>query len=431
MAINGIGNSWNSFLNYQQSVNNVRLYNALGRYSSSRVSSVKNNYSTSNVNSLLNDSKSFITEYNSSMSKLMSSSNSLRNSNKSSVMNDLTAVSSNKDVASLTTNYKLRDTTNFELNVSQLATSQSNVSEAVSGSALATEDMSLKIEGVNGAIDVNVSSVKENGGQKTNYQMFKEAAEIINSKNVGVNASVEVKDGKAALKLQSSETGAKNGFTVSGSEGAAAGISNVATEAVDAKYSVKKDGVTRNYTSSSNKVDLEYGKITADLKKTGETSVSVGLDTDKVVSSVKELVKNYNDTLDLLNDNYSRGTGVMRQISRMASAPTSERSMALVGITVNDDGTLKLDEDKLRESLTKNTSIARDVIGGSFGLADGAFNDAISGMSTNSVSLINNDMSQQKSYYEDMFGTASRFSRTNPFGISNYTTVGLMFDMLI
>jgi len=188
--------------------------------------------------------------------------------------------------------------------------------------------------------------------------------------------------------LQSSETGAKNVFTVSGSEGAAAGISNVATEAVDAKYSVKKDGVTRNYTSSSNKVDLEYGKITADLKKTGETSVSVGLDTDKVVSSVKELVKNYNDTLDLLNDNYSRGTGVMRQISRMA-------------------------------------------IGGSFGLADGAFNDAISGMSTNSVSLINNDMSQQKSYYEDMFGTASRFSRTNPFGISNYTTVGLMFDMLI
>lgn len=65
--------------------------------------------------------------------------------------------------------------------MSQTASAQVNSSEFVSGSALASGDMNFAVESADGGrIDVNVSSVKENGGQKTNYQMMKEAAEQIN-----------------------------------------------------------------------------------------------------------------------------------------------------------------------------------------------------------------------------------------------------------
>ncbi|MCQ4727370.1 flagellar filament capping protein FliD [Anaerotignum faecicola] len=434
MAINGINsiNNWSYYINYQQAVNKTRLTQALSK--NPVIADKLDKYEQSGSSAGLGSSKNFLKEYNSAVSGLMSSANTLRNVNSKSPLNELTAKSSDTDVADVKVNYTVRETAKYDLEVSQTASAQVNSSEFVSGSALASGDMNFAVESADGGrIDVNVSSVKENGGQKTNYQMMKEAAEQINKGDSGVRAEVVVDDGKTSLKLTSEKTGAANGFTVSGDEGAAKGIKETAQEGRDAVYKVTKEGVTREYTSSTNEISLDYGRMTATLKKAGEVSVSTGLDDGKVVSAVKDLVANYNKTLNLLNDNASRGSGVINQIRNMAMAPASEKSMELIGITVNKDGTLKLDESKLKESLNKDPSLTKDILGGSFGVAQGAFNDAVKGMGANSLSLISNDISSLQGYgsINDPLGNMSFFANSGSWGRNNYSALGLMFDMLV
>ena len=114
-------------------------------------------------------------------------------------------------------------------------------------------------------------------------------------------------------------------------------------------------------------------------------------------------------------------------------APASEKSMELIGITVNKDGTLKLDESKLKESLNKDPSLTKDILGGSFGVAQGAFNDAVKGMGANSLSLISNDISSLQGYgsINDPLGNMSFFANSGSWGRNNYSALGLMFDMLV
>lgn len=429
MAINGINsmNNWSYYIRYQQSVNNTRLVNAISK--NPKVSSYLQSINGTNnapSSTTYADSKEFLKTYNSNMSDLMSSANALRTGNQQSVLNELSASSSNSDVADVKANYKLREAADYSLKVSQTAAAQTNASEFVSGSAIAGNDINLSIETSAGKFDVNIGAAKENGGQKTNYQMFKEAAEAINSKKSGVLAEVDVKDGNVSLKISSSETGSKNKFKVDGNEGAAAKIKEAAQEARDAIYSVSKNGSEREYTSSSNDISLEYGRMTATLKKAGETTISSGVDNNKVVSAMKDLVSNYNKTLDFLNSNAGRGTGVVNQIRNMATAPTSEKSMELIGVDVNKDGTLKVDESKLLESLSKDPSLTRDIIGGSFGIAQGAFSDAVKGMGANSLSLINNNMSVQQNPFS--FGV---YSGNRAFTMNNISALGLMFDMFV
>ncbi|MCI8342174.1 MAG: flagellar filament capping protein FliD [Firmicutes bacterium] len=437
MAINGINsmNNWSYYIRYQQSVNNTRLANALSKNPkvSSYLQSVNGASGTNGVSSKpYADSKDFLKTYNSNMTGLMSSANALRTGNKNSVINEISASSSNTDVASVKTNYTLRDTADYALNVSQTAAAQVNSSEFVSGSALAESDMNFSIESSAGKIDVSVVASKENGGQKTNYQMFKEAAESINSQKSGLLAEVDVKDGNVSLKISSAETGSKNTFAINGDEGSASGLKNVSQESRDAVYSITKNGTTKEYTSSSNDINIEYGRMTATLKKAGETTISTGMDNDKVVSAMKDLVSNYNKTLDFLNKNADRGTGVVNQIRNMATAPTAEKSMELIGVSVNKDGTLKIDEAKLAESLKKDPSLTRDIIGGSFGIAQGAFSDAVKGMGANSLSLINNSMNQQYGYNSyDPFSQLSLYRGNRAFTMNNISALGLMFDMFV
>ena len=61
----------------------------------------------------------------------------------------------------------------------------------------------------------------------------------------------------------------------------------------------------------------------------------------KTVGAVQTMVDNYNNTLKLLNDNADRGAGTVKQLGRMATDPAPAQGLALVGVTVNDDGTVE------------------------------------------------------------------------------------------
>lgn len=195
--------------------------------------------------------------------------------------------------------------------------------------------------------------------------------------------------------------------------------------------SVKGMGDAANAVKGENFDKLLYGKD-------GRNSVPTEANIDKTAKAIEEMAKQYNSTLAALNKNAKRGSGVSSQIARMASSPTSERSMELVGISTNKDGTLKVDMDKLKASLKDNTAIARDVIGGSFGVAQGISRDSASGLRQSPISLVGNDIAAMKEtqmlgQVQDTNSLAfmSNYSKTGAVNMMNMNSVGLLMNMMV
>lgn len=429
MWINGINSYGSGYYNYQAAINNARLVQALSRNPDLNEVVEK----VEPKNSSLSDSFSFVKEYTSSMSSLMQAASELKGASSStSAVNDLTVTSSDTDVATVTERLPVRNYSEYVLDVSQTARAQVNVSGTVTASDTAAEDMDFTVAGSRGTASVQVSSTYDDGTAKTNGTMLREAASQINSQNVGVRASVIEDNGEAYLKLESTHTGEVYGFRAEGQLGAASGADQVQTAALNAEYSVTENGITRNYTSSGNDITIGAGRIGVDLKETGEVTIRSEMDQEKVSSALQDLVSSYNNALKVLNDNYDRGSGVDRQLRSLVRGLGSEQSLAKIGITVNKDATLEFDADVFAESMAREPSLVRDIISGTGGIADTAFNKASGGMNMNSSSLINNDVAEAQ--YEMMyspFNVMSMYSRNSAYLHNNFYAVGLMMNYLI
>lgn len=432
MSIYGINNSYGmGYYSYQSSINNARLMQALSRNPKlSELNEFKESYGSSR--SSLSDSFDFVKEYTSSMSSLMKAASELKGSSASGAVNDLSVTSSDTSVATVTERLPVRSYNEITLDVSQTARSQVNTSDAVKVNEAATEDMDFTVSGSSGTAVVQVSSTNEDGTARTSASMIREAAKQINSQDAGVRATVVEDNGEISLKLESKHTGEVYGFSAQGQFGAAAGIDQVDTAALNAEYSVTDNGITRSYTSSSNDISLNAGRIGVSLKSAGEVTIRSDMDEEKVSSAVQDLVSSYNSALKVLNDNYGRGSGVDNQLRNLVRGLGSEQSLAKVGITVNDDATLNFDKEVFAKNFAEDPSFVRDIISGTGGIADTAFNKASGGMNVNSRSLINNDMAEAQ--YEMMnspFNVMGMYSRNSAYLNNNFYAVGLMMNYLV
>jgi len=420
----------NSYFNSTNALNQLKLQQALDKLDK-KTSSSSSNTATSSLSS---NASTFLRNYDSAMSDLMSAANSLRDVNSSGVSNSLTVNSSDSDVLTASKNYTLRKPESFDVSVQQLAAAQQNVSTAVTSNAKATEDANFSIVTNKGTANINVSSVNEYGVQKTNRQLLNDVAKEINRQSVGVKASVETtKDGKSVLKLTSKETGTDNSFIVNGEFAKNNGLSEATTAAQNAQYSVTdSNGFTEEFTSSSNNVSLDYGKASMTLKSVGDATVSVGVDNKNIADAVENLVDKFNKALSVVSSNADRGSGVKNQLSQMLSGPAPEKSLKLIGITKNADGSLSLNKDTLLEKLDEDPELIKDIISCNHGLAQGAYRSAESGMSRSANSLISKDLKQmQQETSMDTLSLMSRFANSGAYNLSNYYTAGLLMNMLV
>lgn len=433
MAINGV-NSYMGYYNYQASINNFRLSQALANNQrfTQAISSVSGSSSNSYRNTSLTSSMAFVKNYSSSMSDLMGSANALRSVNQSGVMNDYVVSSSDTSVAKATEKLTVRNAQQMDFDVQQLAAAQVNVSEGVKASDKASSDMDFTVGNALNSVNVKVSAVNSDGTAKTNADMLKEAADQINRGTSNVKASVVQKDGVASLQLEGKYTGAANSFEVTGNLGAAAGADTVKTEAANSKYSVTVGGKTTQHESYSNDVYADSYRIGVELKGVGKTTIKADVDSDKIATALSDLVGSYNSSLKLLNDNYDRGTGVDRQLRNLVAGLGSEQSLKQLGITVNKDATLNFDKDVFAKNMKDNPSLTRSLISGPGGIADRAFSKGSTGMNVNSSSLINGDLANaQAESFTNPMNAFSSYSRSGAYAMNNYAAVGMMLNYLI
>lgn len=434
MSVGRISSSMASYMNYTSSINQLRLQQALQNYHSNRqavspVQRVNSSYKDSSLN--------FLKSYNTTMSDLMQSANTLRESNSSGAANALKLGSSDEMIATAEERFGgVRSGQELALDITQVAKAQMNESKGVDALERASSgmDFSIRSESASGGVSyasVKVDARKSNGNLRTNQEMLEEAASQINRAKSGVEASVEVKDGKATLRITGRDTGEGNTFQVNGNTGIAEGLNEVAEKAQNANYSVTQNGVSRNYVSSTNEVSLDMGRVKATLKNEGKAVISAQQDNEKIASAVSELVKNYNKAVEFLGSNTDKGSAVNMQLRNMVRSLGSEQSLEKAGITMNKDGTLSFDKETLTANMKKEPNLVRDVISGRNGIAQAAFDRSSAAMRTNSAQLVQNMRQTEASQATDSYHFMNTFSKSGAYNLSNYMALGLMMDYFV
>lgn len=258
----------------------------------------------------------------------------------------------------------------YAVKVNAIATSQTN-----GGTFLSKAETSVASEGIHqfnitiGGKTTKVAAVISDND--TNDQALTKLKDAVNAAKTGVTASIVTDDktGNKKLELSSDKTGADQAFKVedvTGNAMSATGVMNATELASDAFYSVN-GGATQ--TSQSNTIDLEKGKATATLMAPSMEVVKIQIipDEDKVIAQVKDLVSSYNTMHDRLKEAGGvMSASVRKRMESLVNLSTYER----IGIHRNGDGTLKLDEEQLKKSLSSNFEQTTRAISGNYGLAD-------------------------------------------------------------
>lgn len=231
-------------------------------------------------------------------------------------------------------------------------------------------------------------------------------ASILNVDNV--DSSGNVNGTVAKLVLTATNSGTANSFTVSGTDSDGnntdnAGLSqlfsaNLTDQTSAADSIIKVDG--QQATNSSNSISNVLQGITLNLQSASKgTSVNVGvtLNNTAISTAVSNFVTAYNSLGSVIQglDAYGGATNgalfgnstlenIARQLRTMStdvvsSATSGYNSLAMIGVTVDQNGVMALDNTKLSAALAADPSSVNNVFNSSKGVAVN-LNSAISDM---------------------------------------------------
>jgi flagellar hook-associated protein 2 len=279
------------------------------------------------------------------------------------------ATSSNSSVVNATATGTAA-TGSHTITVTSLATTSSYYTNEPSTSSSTITPGSFQIQvGSNAPVTVTVDS--------TNNTLSQLAASI-NNQNAGVSASVIQDSNGYRLALVSNNSGAPGDITVSGNT---TGLTF--TKAVTGtNASLVVDGVP--ISSASNTVSNVISGVTLNLGSPSPNTpvtVNVSPDTTQATTAINNFVSAYNTVVGDINSQFnvaSDGSGggpleadnslsdvqnlLLNAISYSVSGNDGIVNLASIGISLNNDGTLSVDNGVLSSALSSNYSAVQNLL---------------------------------------------------------------------
>lgn len=217
---------------------------------------------------------------------------------------------------------------------------------------------------------------------------------INNAKNnPGVTATIVTGTDGAHLMMSGSRTGAANGFTVSSTgDGGLAALdygpdvpggsgARLITAAQDATFTI--DGMPA--TSAGNTVANAIDGVSLNLSKIGTSTLSVTNDGSTATSAITNLVNTYNSFVSIYKnltkyDPTAKTAGALigdatlnsikSTLAGIVGGPGGDgNTLSAIGVTLQVDGTLALDNDKLTASLSDGGAKVKAMFTGDDGFA--------------------------------------------------------------
>lgn len=208
-------------------------------------------------------------------------------------------------------------------------------------------------------------------------------AKNINDLNIGLQASI-INDGSSTapyrLSIASTNSGVAGRVLFDGSGAGLSTTTLVAGQNAEIVYGGNSNGTGGLLsTSSTNTISTLVPGLTLNLTGVGSTSVAVTNDTSQITTAVQNFVSSYNQVVQNIaqvtnfNANDTTQNGVLFGNSNVQQVQDALYSfvtqsytgsgqystLASVGITINQDGTLTLDTDTLNQALTTDPNDIR------------------------------------------------------------------------
>lgn len=290
----------------------------------------------------------------------------------------------------------------YSVQVGQLAQAQSLASGAYTGNTASVGTGTLKIElgawGAGPAFTPQVPAASVDIVIGPGEDSLESVRTKINAANAGVSASI-IKDGSGSrLVIRSLATGAENAMRITATADTALPVLPTdppslaslvynpavpasskltqAVEAKDAQATINGLAVTSKSNTFADVVDgvtLTVSKVT-----TSAVQISVGIDKDSMKKAVTDFVKAYNDISkyvaqqtkydpdtktagDLQGDRatLSLQSQLRNALTQSSGASTVFRTLSDMGIELQRDGTLTVNDTKLGKALSNPTEVAK------------------------------------------------------------------------
>tara|TARA_A100001391_G_scaffold84560_5_gene55397 strand:- start:1407 stop:2756 length:1350 start_codon:yes stop_codon:yes gene_type:complete len=283
----------------------------------------------------------------------------------------------------------------FDINVTQRARAYSIATQGVADKDADLGAGSVSIDLANGeSLEVTLSEDKSS---------LKDLRDAINDQNKGVQASI-VNDGSGTpyrLVMTSVKTGTEeaiSGVSFSGGLGSALSLDGASeVTARNAEFTI--NGIAMQ--SQSNKVEDAIQGVTLNLVEEGESSLDITRDTDAIKKAVNDFVSAFNNLKESIGSltSFNSETGesgelignstvrrIESELRGVLSAGVDEgeyRVLADLGVSLQRDGTLKVNDEDLDEAISNNLEgvsrffVGRDENDGIIGKLDSALEDML------------------------------------------------------
>ncbi len=311
------------------------------------------------------------------------------------------------------------------LEVLSLASTQENLGLFLPGSSkasLAPDTYSFDIN-IN---DMNYEFQFSVGESESNRDVQERLVRLINNSDIGIRASLAESEGRSSLRLTSEATGLAFGreqiFTVSDNHTSKTsgtveyfGLDYTSRDPSNASFLIngEKHSSPANHFSYDKLFDISLKGVSVD-----DTPLRIGLKTDveSLTDNVYHLIGGYNDFVRAATsylETQTRSRHLVKEMKGIASV--YGESMESMGLNLENDGTLAVDKDTLRETASQS-----DDINETFGYLKNFSNMLL--RKSNQISL--NPMD----YVERVMVAYKNPGRNfiNPYVTSDYT--GMMFD---
>ncbi len=311
------------------------------------------------------DSQRFAISVKENARELRNTIASLGGLDEDELLNKKVAYSSNPNIAKASFIGSARSTDDlpaYDVEVNQLASSQVNTGKFLpNGEVVAltpdTYSFDIGIDGLNYEFQFSIKPTD------TNRDVQDRLARLVTNANIGITAQViSGEDNTSYLRMESNSTGLKDNkpyiykisdHRTSKTSGAVDyfGLDHVSVQPTNASYIVNGE----ESSSTSNRFTLAHAyevELTGLSSMEGETA-SIGLKTDveSLTENINTLVQGFNSFLYAVaeySDNQPKSNRLFNEMSSVARVYASD--LTSVGLNLNLDGTLEVDDAALRQT---------------------------------------------------------------------------------
>ena len=258
------------------------------------------------------------------------------------------------------------DNPSFELEVHSLAASQENLGLFLPNHKISLEADTYSFDiGIN---DMNYEFQFSVGESETNRDIQERLLRLINNADIGIRAYLAESEGSTSLRLTSDATGLAPGknqiFTVSDDHTSKTsgtveyfGLDYTSRDPVNASFAV--NGEENSSPSNTFTLDKQFAVKLTGISPSGQ-SLQIGLKTDieSLTDNVYHLVGGYNDFIKAASaylETQTRSRQLIKEMSGIASVYGS--SLETMGLNLEEDGTLAVDKDMLKQTATQASDI--------------------------------------------------------------------------